>query len=705
MKKLVALLLTLFMIAFVFVGCKDKNNSQVDGNNSTDTIDPSDGNNQTSDGNGTGGNGATDDGETTMPAGKVTVTLIGASFADGTTTATYDANALVSVVAPEKEGKTFIAWKDVEGNVLEGLNDYDFIATENVTLKAEYVDNTSEGELYIDTDDGQTYYVAGVGSWKGNTLVIPDTYNGKPVNAVATGAFLGNKDIINLTIPDTVTAISDKAFGNCSNLKNVTLPHNYTKIAYDAFEGSNFITTLYFNLLHQANEDSDLYKTVPAISSLRRLVVGEGVKYVKLETLESGEYNIKHVELPDSAADVSIYSHALESINIPKNILRLYLASDFLSELTLPDGIEYINLKCKNLQKINLPKSLERVYLDECSSLKGEVIIPEGVTEFKLSGCVSVEKLVIEANVESLSYLKDLKALKTLVMPDTVKSIYSKAFSGCSSLENIRFSNNALLVIKRNAFSGCTALKEIFLPAGVKEIDQTAFDGSGLEIIKYAGTMAEWQSLDFDSKTNYQVIYKANTEYDFDAGLRYTSVGDGTCYVDFIPTVTLESYVIPKVSPSGDKVVAFAERIFMEKQEVFALTIYADIPTIKSHEFYNSNITGVSILGNTSTIGDFAFDRCSKLESITLGESVTTIANGAFRGCWFNSITLSKNLTYIGSGAFHDCAITADIYFDGSKEQWDSIEKGIEWLSDSDTYFTHRFTIHCTDGDITIESD
>lgn len=74
-----------------------------------------------------------------------------------------------------------------------------------------------------------------------------------------------------------------------------------------------------------------------------------------------------------------------------------------------------------------------------------------------------------------------------------------------------------------------------------------------------------------------------------------------------------------------------------------------------------------------TSIGYAAFEDCSSLTSITIGNGVTSINTQAF--------TLCKKLT--------------EINYNGTKEQWYAIEKKSSW----DEY-SNNFTIHCTDGDI-----
>ena len=57
------------------------------------------------------------------------------------------------------------------------------------------------------------------------------------------------------------------------------------------------------------------------------------------------------------------------------------------------------------------------------------------------------------------------------------------------------------------------------------------------------------------------------------------------------------------------------------------------------------------------TIGEYAFSGCSSLNSIVLGESVTSIDNYAFRDCVsLSSINIGNKVKSIGIGAFYGCS-------------------------------------------------
>ena len=56
------------------------------------------------------------------------------------------------------------------------------------------------------------------------TLVIPEYLEGIPVTVIGKKAFLGAKDLQQLVLPESVTAIQDWAFACCSALRALVLP-------------------------------------------------------------------------------------------------------------------------------------------------------------------------------------------------------------------------------------------------------------------------------------------------------------------------------------------------------------------------------------------------------------------------------------------------------------------------------------------------
>ena len=79
----------------------------------------------------------------------------------------------------------------------------------------------------------------------------------------------------------------------------------------------------------------------------------------------------------------------------------------------------------------------------------------------------------------------------------------------------------------------------------------------------------------------------------------------------------------------------------------------------------------------TITIADSSFERCSKLSSVKLPDSLKAIGNNAFWNCKnLTSISIPKSVEIIGDGAFKSTNITV-INYDGSEDDWNKIEFGV----------------------------
>ena len=75
-----------------------------------------------------------------------------------------------------------------------------------------------------------------------------------------------------------------------------------------------------------------------------------------------------------------------------------------------------------------------------------------------------------------------------------------------------------------------------------------------------------------------------------------------------------------------------------------------------------SSLTSVTIPNSVTTIGGYAFGFCSSLTSVTIPNSVTTIGGDAFSGCSsLTSVTIPNSVTTIADGAFSSCGALTSV--------------------------------------------
>jgi len=79
---------------------------------------------------------------------------------------------------------------------------------------------------------------------RNGVIVIPDTYNGKPV--VAVGNFSSAPDITGFILPNSLIVIRSSAFANDTGLTSITIPASVTTIVGNAFGGCTNLTSVTF---------------------------------------------------------------------------------------------------------------------------------------------------------------------------------------------------------------------------------------------------------------------------------------------------------------------------------------------------------------------------------------------------------------------------------------------------------------------------
>ena len=96
-----------------------------------------------------------------------------------------------------------------------------------------------------------------------------------------------------------------------------------------------------------------------------------------------------------------------------------------------------------------------------------------------------------------------------------------------------------------------------------------------------------------------------------------------------------------------------------------SISIPSSIKSIGSNAFYYcESLQGVVIPDGVTSIGSEAFYKCSKISELILPDSIVSIGKAAFSLCRFTGITIPQNVSSIGTGAFSYCSVLTSIEVD-----------------------------------------
>ena len=85
-------------------------------------------------------------------------------------------------------------------------------------------------------------------------------------------------------------------------------------------------------------------------------------------------------------------------------------------------------------------------------------------------------------------------------------------------------------------------------------------------------------------------------------------------------------------------------------------------------------------------------DSVADIKNVVIGNGVTNVGAYAFNGCEnLTSVVIPTGVTQIGDNAFNDCNKLANVYYTGTKAEWDALTKG----SGNDSLTNATLHYHC----------
>jgi len=501
-------------------------------------------------------------------------------------------------------------------------------------------------------------------------------------------------------VPAAVITIDACAFENCAYLKTITIPATVTTIGSAAFNGCALTDV-----------------TIPtwAISFIPKTAL-------QTVTITAGD---------SIAASAFANSPALASVSIPASVTSIgkqaFYGCDALATITVADD----NTAYKAVDNVLYTKD-------------GKTLIQYAAAKTETAFVVPAEVIAIEANA-----FANAVALTDLTVPATVATIGDGAFNGCDALANVNIPASVIPMISKtelvsveinsgeeiadSAFAGCAKLESLTLADSITTIGANAFENCALSALNIPVGVTTIGEFAFRANPIETItVADANTAYKAENNLLLTK--DGKTMILYAIANLLPSAAIP------EGVTTIAPSAFEGASNLIGVWVTKDVAEIGENAFLGcdhlysvlnesaleikagSEDHGMIALNAVEVVAEMAdmkvsfthdFAVYSKPAAEEGGEptivvlyyagnaedvdlsGTNEIAANAFAGNeTLKTVVVSADMTKIGSGAFADCSALTTIQFNGTKEEWNAIEKATDWIN------LAAYTIECTDGNI-----
>jgi hypothetical protein len=507
-------------------------------------------------------------------------------------------------------------------------------------------------------EEGTAYEVS-KGEAVEEIVIIPESYNGKPVTRIAKYAFSYSRGLKSITIPDGVKSIGENAFSDCQALIDIIIPYSVNRIGRDAFSRTAWYEEQPYDLVYAGKV---LYDKKGSTS--QDLVVNN----MRPDTIAIADYALENcseligIIIPASVAYIGefifAYSHRLQSIKVEANNPVYRSENDCL----IDRRNNILIYACNNS---TIPVGIEGIgdsAFDSCFRLSS-LIIPDGVKsigKWAFSGCYGFDEISIPDTVTSIGEgaFQGCSGIKSITIPQGVTKIEASTFKECGGLVSINLSPN-LTSIGDFAFFFCEGLTSITFPESLESIGELAFENcSSLTSINLPKSLKSLGPFVFsycDAVTSIQVVAD-NPVYR----------SENNCLIERRGNVLLLGC---KTSTIPNSVENIGDHAFAERKDLKNIFIPESVIGIGPFAFSGSGLSTITIPRSVTSIGEAAFYGCSELSSITIPDGVNSIGERAFSYCpQLMSIIIPKSVENISGRAFADWSNSQVIYIKGRQQ-------------------------------------
>ena len=422
-------------------------------------------------------------------------------------------------------------------------------------------------------------------------------------------------------------------FKDSKTIYKVEFGKNCKEIGNNAFEGCINLKEI---------NDSNVIESIGQYAFANTSI--SNVKFDKVNTIGNNAFencnSLSNITICSTCSSIGNYAFkdctSLSYIVLPNKNYNCILNDTFkgcsgLTSITIPSSVESIRNDafggCTGLNRLRIENGEKELSLGYNSSTNKGLFCDCPLVTLYLNRNLSY-------NTGSYGYspFYNIKTLKSVTIGNSVTRIGSSAFYGCTGLPSITIPNSVESIGER-AFSYCIGLTSTTIGDKVESIEGWAFYGcSGLTSIKIPNSVTRIGTNAFSnceklSIYNYsKILITKNDGVAQNVKEIYTIVNDYKFIQKDNKNILIE-YI-------GDDTELNLPDYFFGQDYIIGDNTFKD----------NTKITSITIPSSVTTIGNSAFYGCDGLTSIEIPNSVTTIGDKAFYGCYgITSITVDKN--------------------------------------------------------------
>ena len=609
--------------------------------------------------------------------------------------ATVDENG--TIVAQEK-GNTFVTIKvTYQGKETFYSDSVSITVKDPFTINAIYLMSYKGlgGTVEVPDDRGITTiydYAFANSEWVEKDLEAGDVIDEEDPYHIKQ-AYIGEDTIKKIILPVGVTDINSYAFAGLTALEEIVIPHTLTKIGVGAF-----MDCVNLNKITYVDEDGNEHpynmgniqfinkeafritpKVLEKLAEEGKEPTTPGLMEVRMDNVVAiGNYafqnsNLSYVELSFVAQSIGIGAFAdctkLDSVvfNAPKMKLgsEVFQNCSNLKEITVNAAVipSYAFTDCKALTNVTLGKDVAVIgeYAFAGTKIASFEVAPDNVAGIT----TEAGGAILMKGTELVMVAPEYKGQANNTLTTSATSIATGALAGNTKI--FKIIANDLTSIGAYAFAGCTNLSEIQM-GQITEIGEYAFMNTGLTKTPDLTNISKIGQFAFAGSKIKKVEIADNAKLEQYAFahcylLEEVVIGSGVTISEFAFYSPVQLYTLEQIQNTQVLSAFYTEKTYEVKDESGKVQ--------KTYSYYYYDITKGSAsrlksvtIGANSTIDNYAFYGCTRLETLNLEKDEatglsSTIGNYAF----FNAASLKEvdlsGVTKIGDRAFSSSQASA----------------------------------------------